>query len=104
MVGLEDEGIISGDKDKLHLIFNKFHIPDLTDDILDMVCNRIGKERPGFNRLIKIQLPTSAIRNEMLKNASKLKKLSEPWDKIYIKKRFTSGIFKREPETSKEGG
>ena len=49
-------------------------------------CNRIGKERSGLHRLLKVQLPTSGLRNEILSKSSALKALPDPWYKMYIKK------------------
>ena len=48
--------------------------------------HRIGKEKAGIPRLVKVKLPSSAIRNEILNKASTLQRLSEPWSKVYIKK------------------
>ena len=88
MNGLDNnDDNISGDKNKLCILLNKLDVADLNDDVLNNIKHsRIGKERPGFHRLIKVELPTSHIRNDILKNTSKLKTLSAPWDKIYIKK------------------
>ena len=89
MAGITENSnnIITSDKEKLCMLFKKLDIAQLSDDILEnLVCNRIGKERPGFHRLVKVELPSIDLRNNILKNAAKLKTLSEVWSKIYIKK------------------
>ena len=38
IVGLDNEGVISGNKENLHLLLNKLDIPALTDDIMNKIC------------------------------------------------------------------
>ena len=47
--------------------------------------NRLGAERPAYNRIIKITLHNSKDREEFLKNSAKLKDVAEPWGEIFIK-------------------
>ena len=37
IVGLDNEGVISGNKDNLYLLLNKLDIPALTDDIINKI-------------------------------------------------------------------
>ena len=47
---------------------------------------RLGKERRGYNRFIKIVLSSVNDRDEFIKNTEKLKASPEPWNKVFIKK------------------
>ena len=48
--------------------------------------DRIGREREGVPRMIKIQFPNVAARDGFVKNAKKLKEAPEIWSKVYVKK------------------
>ena len=51
-----------------------------------MDISRMGVEKVGYNRVVKIVLPSVEVRNEFLKNTSKMKDCQDPWKKVYIKK------------------
>ena len=55
--------------------------------------SRIGKEKPETSRLMKVHLPSTDVRNEILNNAPAFKALPEPWSKVYIKKDLTFIFF-----------
>ena len=70
-------------KEILKLTENSYFTADGTNNL---EISRLGKTRQGSNRAIKIKLPSMKERDEFLKGGNKLKTLSEPWKKIYIKK------------------
>ena len=47
---------------------------------------RIGQEREGIPRMIKMEFDTMENRDAFLKNARKVKEAPEEWKKVYIKK------------------
>ena len=49
-------------------------------------ASRLGEPKPGYNRVLKVVLPSIDERNEFLKNSIKMKEAPEPWSKVYIKK------------------
>ena len=46
--------------------------------------SRLGAEKTGYNRVIKIILTTAKNKNEFLKNAEKLKGAHVPWLKVFL--------------------
>ena len=51
---------------------------------------RLSKEKVGFNRVIKIILPSVQNRDEFLKGANELKNAPEPCCKLFINTPYTS--------------
>ena len=47
------------------------------EDILEFKCSRLGKEKPGYNRVIKVTFPTSKERDEFIKDGHKLKNIGD---------------------------
>ena len=69
----------------MSVLLHKLNLND--EDFLENChVSRIGKEKPETSRLMKVRLPSTDERNEILNNASALKALLEPWSKMYIKK------------------
>ena len=66
----------------LHLTENRY----FDDKVDDLSLSRLGAEKRGYNRTIKIILESSDERNEFLKNTMKLKNAPDPWNKVFIKK------------------
>ena len=86
-VAVNDNIPLTNDHEKisqiLHLTENRYFNDD---SIKNLNISRIGAERKGYNRFVKIILPSINDRNEFLKNAVKLKSSPAPWSKIFIKK------------------
>ena len=53
---------------------------------MNLDITRLGKEKPGYNRMLKIKLQSITDRDEFLKNAKKLKDAPQVWSKVYLKK------------------
>ena len=91
--GLPEDSIIdpdngetlNDDKDKITYLLGELALTDSTF-IQNITVNRIGVEKPGANRLVKLILPSSVIRNNILSKAPKIKNLNPSWSKVYIKK------------------
>ena len=56
------------------------------DMIKSLEIKRLGKQREGYNRTIKITCATKADRDEFVKNSKKLKEATDVFKKVYIKK------------------
>ena len=78
--------MLKTDKEKVRWLLQKMENETFNDRIENMDISRIGTERAGYNRVVKITLPSMDDRNEFLKNTSKMKDAPEPWKKVYIKK------------------
>ena len=48
--------------------------------------NRIGPEREGIPRMVKVQFQNMVDRDAFVKNAKNLKDVPEVWEKVYVKK------------------
>ena len=85
--GEEPDTTLSNDEEKVSWILKLIDCHHFDGDGLqDLNITRIGKEREGFNRLIKVETKSSEDRNEFLKNSGKLKDAGEMWKKVYLKK------------------
>ena len=83
----EPDLILADDIGKIKTLLTKLCLAGFDVHILDRCSiNRIGKQRSNYKRLIKVVLPTVALRNVILDNAKKLKTFTDPWKYIYIKK------------------
>ena len=80
-----DNGILNEDKAKVSHIIKKLDMEN-TDFCENIEVNRIGKINPGKDRFIKVKLPTTNIRNDILKKKAILKTLADPLNRIFIKK------------------
>ena len=78
-----DEMTMKTDKDKVIHILEAISVTIPTADIRE--CERIGKEKEDYNRMIKLKVRTKEQRNEITKNAAKLKNIPR-FNKIYVKK------------------
>ena len=56
------------------------------DGIKNLTVTRIGAERTGYKRIMKVIFSTNTERDEFLKNAEKLKSAPDPWNKVFIRK------------------
>ena len=74
------------DEEKICWLLQKMENVPLSQQMDTMNISRIGAEKAGYNRVVKIILPSVEIRNEFLKNTSKMKECEDPWKKVYIKK------------------
>ena len=83
----EPDLILADDIGKIKTLLTKLCLAGFNAHILDQCSiNRIGKQRSNYKRLIKVVLPTVALRNVILDNAKKLKTFTDLWKYIYIKK------------------
>ena len=77
---------LKSDMEKIQQIC-KFMEYDVDDRYLgSLKIYRIGQEREGIPRMIKMEFDTMENRDAFLKNARKLKEAPEEWKKVYIKK------------------
>ena len=76
----------STDKQKIKCLLARMDNHAFDDQIEELDISRIGVEKAGYNRVIKIILPTVEKRDEFLKNTSKMKDAPSPWNKVFIKK------------------
>ena len=74
------------DHEKIQWILTRTENSSFDDKIDDLDVSRLGAVKPGYNRAVKIILPTVAERDEFLKNTAKMKDAPEPWNKVYVKK------------------
>lgn len=74
-----NEVTLSNDNEKLHKLFEL-----IGADFNPTETLRLGTQKPGKNRVIKVVLEDKNTRNDVTKKASKLKDLEEPWKKIYV--------------------
>ena len=59
----------------------------LVADVLDSCeITHLGNVKVGYNRILKITLPSAEIREDILKNAAKLKNAPTQFKKVFIKK------------------
>ena len=79
---------------KIKMLFQKIGI---TGDIpkLPFTAQRIGKETGEKRRMLKVVLKDYDTREVIISNASKLKKLVAPWNKMYIN-RDTHPVYNKE--------
>lgn len=75
--------VLQDDNEKIHKLSA---LMECQININNMKIERIGNVRNGYNRVIKIEFPSSKDRNEFTKNGKKLKENGEIWKKIYVKK------------------
>ena len=73
------------DNEKIVHLLGKLNLEN-TDFFEHIQVDRLGQEKAGIPRMIKVTLPSSDIRNLVLENTSSLKDLPEPWCKIYVNK------------------
>ncbi len=86
MEGPEGGMKLTSDSEKIHQIckFMNYNMDIEAIERLDV--SRIGKQREGFSRMIKIVFPNSNERDAFVKSSSKMKEAPEHWKKVYIKK------------------
>jgi len=84
------------DTELITTIFNQhLEVETCIDDIL-----RLGKKDSGKQRLLKVSVPSLAVKRSILHNSSKLRDMSEPG---WMKKVFvTPDLTPKEQEQSKE--
>ena len=85
-----DENItLKSDSEKISWLFYNLcgrEISDLDEPGQDIEIQRIGKVREGFSRMLKVKMRSISNRDDLLKNASKLKDYTGVWKKVFIKK------------------
>ena len=74
------------DKEKIKWLLDRMENDSFEDQIDTLNISRLGEEKEGYNRVVKIILPTVEARNEFLKNTSKMKDAPNPWNKVFVKK------------------
>ena len=91
----DDDDKLTNDVEKIHQIC-KFMGHNLNEESLrNMKISRIGQQREGFPRMIKIEFANKKDRDAFVKNSSKMKEAPETWKKVYIKKTSTPYIFRK---------
>ena len=83
-----DDGskIFRSDHDKIKWMLAGMENSSFDEEIDELDVSRLGEAKPGYNRVIKITLPSVERRDEFLKNTSKMKEAPSPWNKVFIKK------------------
>ena len=74
------------DQEKIKWLLARMENSAFDGEIDDLHVSRIGDAKTGYNRVLKITLPSVERRDEFLKNTSKMKEAPSPWNKVYIKK------------------
>ena len=74
------------DHEKIQWILTRMENSSFDDKVDDLNLSRLGAVKPGYNRAVKIVLPSAAERDEFLKNTAKMKDAPEPWNKVFVKK------------------
>ena len=82
----DDTEMLRTDKEKIRALLKLMENDTFDDQIDTMDISRIGAAKAGYNRVIKIILPSIEERNEFLKNTSKIKDCADPWKKVFVKK------------------
>ena len=81
---ITDDDQLNTDEDKIQHILS---IIDCSDEIRDVIeCSRLGKERTGMTRMLKVKMGNRESREKVVKNAPLLKRKEELWQKVYVKK------------------
>ena len=84
------QGTLSNDQEKMRYILSEIGVViNDTDYVERWIVSRIGKVCDNSTREVKIKTRSIEERDNVLKMASKMKDLHEPWEKIYIKKTCT---------------
>ena len=86
MEGNEPDKKLKSDVEKIHQICKLMDYDLDIESIRNLEISRIGKEREGVSRMIKLVFANVKDRDAFVKNSSKLKGAPEIWSKIYIKK------------------
>ena len=82
-----DEGeTLNGDLEKIQQIcqFMEHYIQQRV--LEDLKLSRIGQQRNGVPRMLKVEFADMKARDAFVKNSSKMKEAPEIWKKVYIKK------------------
>ena len=91
--------IYTSDYEKYKYIFKEMmnDVSDIDQDACDgMKFERIGKERTDNKpRFLKVTMPDKETKIKVLDNSKKLKRLQDPWKKVYIK-RGNHIVFQKE--------
>ena len=76
--------VLNNDHQKVNHILSIIDCKDISNN--DVTITRIGKQRENICRIAKVTLSNKEDREKVLKKAPLLKRSSEPWGKVYIKK------------------
>ena len=74
------------DKGKIKWLLQRMENNDFDNQIEGLDVSRIGEEKAGSNRVVKIVMESVEKRDKFLKNTSKMKDAPEPWNKVFVKK------------------
>ena len=78
---------LEGDKRKVKWILKQTRNQHFNDDFVETLnIKRLGVEKSGYNRVIKIILPSISDRDKFLENSNKLIEAGNSWSKVYMKK------------------
>ena len=77
---------LTNDLEKIQQIcqFMEHHIQEQV--LQNLKISRIGQERNGIPRMLKVEFADMKARDAFVKNSSKMKEAPEIWKKVYIKK------------------
>ena len=86
MDGTGEGDRLTNDLEKVQQIceFMGHHIPEQV--LGNLKISRIGQERNGIPRMLKVEFADMKARDAFVKNSSKMKEAPEVWKKVYIKK------------------
>ena len=81
-----EEGALTTDFKKIESILTITGNRDFVDRTDNLTLSRLGEEKVGYNRVVKIELASVEERDSFLKDTTKMKDAPPPWNKVYIKK------------------
>ena len=87
-INMNDENgeLLDNDKKKIQQICKLMEHNIEEQEFERLTIERIGREREGIPRMVKIQFQSMTQRDAFIKNAKKLKNADETWKKVYLKK------------------
>ena len=83
---LPDHPTLKTDVEKVNWILKITENHHFNGRTADLEMCRLGEEKAGFNRVLKIVLGDMEERNEFLKDSMKMKAAPAPWNKVFVKK------------------
>ena len=81
-----DDGPMSTDLEKINMILKITENRDFDERDDDFTASRLGVPKPGYNRVVKIELTSMEERDKFLKDTVKMKEAPAPWNKVFVKK------------------
>ena len=82
-----DHKIMKSDHEKVSWILDFTKNESFSEEAIgNFQIDRLGEPKIGYNRVLKITLPSAEDRDAFLEEVKTLKNAPEPWSKVYVKK------------------